>query len=173
MKLLLRLLFFSLFIISCNEKKSHEKKANITSKIHVLLNQWHEDAAKANFTNYFEAMDTVSFFIGTDASENWNKNQFKEFSKPYFDRGKAWSFKMIDRNIYISKDAQVVWFDELLDTWMGTCRGSGIFEKNKDSWKIKHYVLSVAIPNDDIQQVILAKKKKDSLFLKNFKQKTN
>ncbi len=51
---------------------------------------------------------------------------------------------------------------------MGTCRGSGVLEKKENSWKIKHYVLSVAIPNDDVQAVILAKKKSDALFLKQF-----
>ncbi len=34
--------------------------------------------------------------------------------------------------------------------------------------EIKQYVLSVPIPNDDIQAVILAKKKNDSIFLKKY-----
>ncbi len=51
----------------------------------------------------------------------------------------------------------MVWFDELLDTWMGTCRGSGVLEKNNKEWKIKQYVLSVTIPNDSIQKVIKLK----------------
>ena len=50
---------------------------------------------------------------------------------------------------------------------MGTCRGSGVLENDSknDSWKIKHYVLSVSIPNENIQQIIKLKKEKDSLFL--------
>ena len=51
---------------------------------------------------------------------------------------------------------------------MGTCRGSGVLEKRGKGWKIKQYVLSIEIPNDDVQAVILAKKKNDSIFLKNF-----
>ena len=53
---------------------------------------------------------------------------------------------------------------------MGTCRGSGVLEKKDKKWKIKHYVLSVEIPNDDVQTIIAAKKKSDSIFLSNFKQ---
>jgi hypothetical protein len=34
----------------------------------------------------------MAIFIGTDATENWNKMQFQAFAKPFFDRGKAWSF---------------------------------------------------------------------------------
>ncbi len=114
-------------------------------------------------------MDNISVFIGTDATENWTKKQFISFSKPYFDRGKAWDFKTLERNVYTNKSGDFVWFDELLNTWMGTCRGSGVLEKTGSTWKIKHYVLSVSIPNDDVQKVIAAKKKNDSIFLSKFK----
>ena len=114
-------------------------------------------------------MDSVSVFIGTDARENWKKQQFEAFSKPYFDNGKAWDFKTLERNIYLNTEGNFAWFDELLNTWMGTCRGSGVLEKKDNSWAIKHYVLSVPIPNDDIQKVIAAKQEKDSIFLSSFK----
>ncbi|MFY0602639.1 MAG: nuclear transport factor 2 family protein [Flavobacteriaceae bacterium] len=169
MRTALKLLFLLLLIYSCKEKKTLQDTSVITTEIDSLLNQWHKDAAKTKYTNYFNAMDSISVFIGTDASENWNKSQFMKFSKPYFDKGSAWSFKAFDRNIYVSSNQDVVWFDELLQTWMGTCRGSGVLEKNEDTWKIKHYVLSVSIPNDDIQEIIQVKKKKDSIFLKEFK----
>ena len=125
-------------------------------------------AAEANFDAYFGKMDTISVFIGTDASENWTKKEFSDFSKPYFDKGKAWDFKTLERNIYVNTSGDFVWFDELLNTWMGTCRGSGVLEKKGETWKIKHYVLSVAIPNGDVQKIIAAKKKSDSIFLKKF-----
>jgi hypothetical protein len=51
---------------------------------------------------------------------------------------------------------------------MGTCRGSGVLEKKDRSWKIKQYVLSIEIPNADVQAVILEKRKSDSLFLTRF-----
>lgn len=114
-------------------------------------------------------MDSISVFIGTDATENWSKKQFEKFSKPYFDQGKAWSFSAIDRNIYVNEAGNFLWFDELLDTWMGTCRGSGVLEKKQGQWKIKHYVLSIEIPNSDVQAVISVKKKSDSIFLSSLK----
>ena len=52
-------------------------------------------------------MTDKSVFIGTDAGENWDIKAFKSFSKPYFDKGQAWSFKAIDRNIYIYNDGTV------------------------------------------------------------------
>ena len=130
---------------------------------------WHKAASNANYTNYFGALDSSAVYIGTAAEEIWSKKQFSNFSKPYFDRGKAWDFKTLERNVYLNEIGDFAWFDELLNTWMGTCRGSGVLEKKNNTWNIKHYVLSVAIPNDDIQAVITAKKKNDSIFLNSYK----
>lgn len=161
-------LFLSLSCKNGINEISLNEKASIKTEVNTLINNWHKAASEAKFNQYFGLMDSISVFIGTDASENWGKKEFKEFSKPYFDSGKAWSFKPLERNIYINKTGDFVWFDELLTTWMGTCRGSGVLEKNKKSWKIKHYVLSVSIPNNDVQAVISAKKKNDSIFLNKF-----
>lgn len=164
------ILLFTIIIISC--KKENELKQDSSKeakeKIDSLLNSWHLAATEANFENYFSKMDSVSVFIGTDASENWTKSEFATFSKPYFDNGKAWDFKTLERNIYLNSEVNFAWFDELLNTWMGTCRGSGVLEKKGENWVIKHYVLSVPIPNDDIQKVIEVKNEKDSIFLKQF-----
>ena len=166
------LIGLTLILFSCKskvEKLPIESNKEIKENINVLMNNWHKAATDADYEGYFGKMDSVSVFIGTDATENWTKKQFENFSKPYFDKGKAWDFKTLERNIYISKTRNFVWFDELLDTWMGTCRGSGVLEKDNNSWKIKHYVLSVEIPNDDVQAVIIAKKKSDSIFLNRYK----
>ena len=48
---------------------------------------------------------------------------------------------------------------------MGVCRGSGVLKKKDGVWKIEHYVLSLTVPNDNIQDVIQINKEKDSLFL--------
>ena len=158
------------FLVSCNnQKEANTTLPLIKEKVNVVLDDWHKAASEANYEDYFGKMDSVSVFIGTDATENWTKKEFSNFSKPYFDKGKAWSFKALERNIYVNEAKNFVWFDELLDTWMGTCRGSGVLEKKDNVWKIKHYVLSVAIPNDNVQVVIAAKKKSDSIFLRKFK----
>lgn len=143
-------------------------KSAIKKEVNTLLVNWHKAASDANFKEYFRVLDSTTVYIGTAAEEIWTKEQFANFSKPYFDKGKAWSFTTLERNIYMSESANIVWFDELIDTWMGTCRGSGVLEKKEDSWKIKQYVLSVAIPNEDIQAVIDIKKKNDAIFLKRY-----
>lgn len=134
-------------------------------ELHIFLNNWHQSAVEAHFDGYFNAIADDGIFIGTDAKENWSKEQFKVFAKPYFDRGKAWNFKVIQRNIYFSKDQKIVWFDELLTTQMKICRGSGVIQKTKDGWKIKHYVLSMTVPNENVDEVVKVKAKLEDILL--------
>lgn len=136
------------------------------SAINNVIDSWHQAATDANFNSYFNLMTEDAVFIGTDASENWNKTEFKEYAKPHFDKGKAWNFKSLQRNIYFSKDKKTAWFDELLDTQMKICRGSGVLVKVKKKWKIAHYVLSISIPNELSKEVIQLKTTSDDLLIK-------
>ena len=159
-------------LISCDGTVKTLDEAQVSAEkeqINRVIDTWHLNAAEANFEAYFNAMSNSSVFVGTDATEVWNVEQFKDFSKPHFDKGKAWSFTSVDRNVYINSDGKIAWFDELLATWMGVCRGSGVLKKDNGVWKIEHYVLSVTVPNDNIQEVMKVNKEKDSLFLKQFK----
>ncbi|PRX52137.1 nuclear transport factor 2 family protein [Salegentibacter salegens] len=135
------------------------------SKIDKVLTEWHMAAAEANFEKYFRLMTRDGVFIGTDASENWQNDDFREFSKPYFDRGNAWSFTSLERNIYTQKNSKTAWFDELLNTQMGICRGSGVLQKTEDGWKIAHYVLSITVPNENVEKVTQLKKEYDQKLI--------
>ena len=127
------------------------------------IDQWHLAASEADYSKYFDLMTTDAVFIGTDATENWQIGEFKAFAKPFFDRGKAWSFNTIERNIY-SKN-EVVYFDELLSTQMGICRGSGVLKKENGSYRIAHYVLSIAVPNENVESLTALKKDWDVQYI--------
>lgn len=127
-------------------------------QIAKTLDDWHLAATEARFDDYFGMMADDAIFVGTDATEHWDVPTFKAFAKPFFDKGKAWHFTSVQRHIYLSKDGKTAWFDELLDTWMKICRGSGVMRKEKDGWKIVHYVLSMTIPNENTDDVIRIKK---------------
>lgn len=141
--------------------------------INNVLEDWHKAAANADFDAYFQAMTTDSYFLGTDATENWNYSEFKEFSKPYFDKGKAWSFSTLERNIFVEPNATTAWFDEHLKTQMGICRGSGVLLLTDDGWKIKHYVLSIAVPNENVSALTAMKKEWDSTQMRKMILKMN
>ncbi|MBB6329537.1 hypothetical protein HNP24_000487 [Chryseobacterium sediminis] len=150
--LILFILGFSL--LNAQSKTRFEKEK---SEISTMLDAFNVAAAKADYTGYFNFFADESTFIGTDATEIWNKKEFMVWAKPYFDKKKTWNFKALKRNIYFSKDGKLAWFDELLDTQMKICRGSGVIEKINGSWKVKQYVLSVTVPNEVVDKVVVEK----------------
>ena len=159
------LVFLSLFFGNMIYAQSPKEE------IDQLLNEWHDAAARADFEDYFSKMAEESIFIGTDPTENWAKPEFKSWSKPYFDKGKAWSFSSLERNIFLAEDDHFGWFDELLETQMGICRGSGVVAMENGQWKIKHYVLSIAIPNENVDAVTALKKEFDEKLISKLKSK--
>ena len=158
------LLFAAFLFVSCSLKSSDNTKDDSINGVNEVLDNWHHAAAVADFETYFNAFSKDAIFIGTDASEYWNKKEFQEYAKPYFDKHKAWNFKSQNRHVHVNGD--VAWFDELLDTHMGVCRGSGVLQKENQQWKIKHYVLSLTIPNSKMKRVSNFIKEKDTILLK-------
>jgi ketosteroid isomerase-like protein len=130
------------------------KKADETQQVNDVLDAWHLAAANAEFDNYFNKMTDDAVFIGTAPGERWDKKAFMNFSKPYFDKGKAWSFKSTKRTVSFSKDKKTAWFDEVLDTWMKDCSGSGVLVKEKGTWKIAFYDLHVLIENEKMDDFL-------------------
>lgn len=123
-------------------------------RLNNFLNEWHSDAASADMQSYFDKIDEQGTYIGTDATENWTKQAFFDWSKPFFDKGKAWTFKAFERNIYLSDDGSMAWFDEKLEASYGMLRGSGVLRFKEGSWKIMHYVLSLPVPNEKFKAVL-------------------
>ena len=156
------LAFIFVLFLSVFQQKSSETE--IKQRIGNVLDKWHTAAANADFDAYFDLMTEDAVFIGTDATENWQLEEFKAFSKPYFDKGKAWSFTTLERHIYLNKNKDLAWFDELLDTQMEICRGSGVMRLTDQGWQVQHYVLSITIPNPKVKNVVNIKKETDSLL---------
>lgn len=123
-------------------------------KINRLLDNWHRAAATADEDTFFGSMTPQAVYIGTDASERWLRDQLREWSKEYFERESAWSFRPTSRQLRLSDDQTLAWFDEKLDTWMGTCIGSGVVRRTESGWKIEHYHLAFTVPNDKMDSVL-------------------
>lgn len=129
-------------------------QGNEKTVINQTLDAWHKAAAETNQKAYFDFIADDGIYIGTDSTEIWTKDQFYIWASPYFEKGKAWSFKANSRNIYIDESGKIAWFDELIDFGKGTLRGSGVLSKHADGWKISHYVLSLPIPNEKFKAVV-------------------
>ncbi len=93
-----KILLFFIFLVltSCEihfQTGDTTEKTEAVSKIDKTLDRWHRAAAEADFKTYFDLLSNDAVFVGTDATEVWDKKSFMTFSKPYFDKGKAWHFK--------------------------------------------------------------------------------
>jgi len=155
------LLLTALLSLDLGAQEVHPKNE---IEIDIVLDAWHKAASEANFNDYFGLMTQEGVLLGTDATENWQNKAFREFSKPYFDRGRAWSFTALERNIYVNETNDFAWFDELLDTQMKLCRGSGVLKKVNSDWKMAHYDLITEEPSKYVDEIVELKKEKDSLL---------
>lgn len=120
-----------------------------TAAVSAVLDAFHTAAAKADEEAYFGLLAPNAVFLGTDATERWDKAAFREFAHPHFAKGTGWKFVPRDRHVDFSRDGRVAWFDELLDSaTYGECRGTGVLEKGEGGWKITQYHLTIPMPND-------------------------
>lgn len=123
--------------------------------VNALLDGWHRAAADANEVRYFDAMAPEFIFLGTDATERWDRGAFRDFAHPYFAKGTAWTFTPRARRVTLSPRGDVAWFDERLDSaTYGECRGSGVVRKEQGRWLIAQYNLSIPIPNALAKKVV-------------------
>lgn len=121
----------------------------------AVLDAFHGAAARADEKAYFALLAPNAVFLGTDATERWDKTAFRAFARPYFAAGKAWTFIPRDRHVDVSQDGRVAWFDELLDSASyGECRGSGVLERNDGGWRIVQYHLTIPMPNDLAKELV-------------------
>ncbi len=121
----------------------------------AVLDSFHAAAARADEEAYFALLASNAVFLGTDATERWDKAAFRAFAHPYFAAGKGWAFVPRDRHVDFSADGRVAWFDELLGSASyGECRGTGVLQRDDDGWKITQYHLTIPMPNDLAKELV-------------------
>lgn len=154
---------------SVSSRSQADTTANAANRVLIgaMLDSFNVAAARADYTRYFDFYTADAIFIGTDATEHWDKANFMVWAKPFFDKKRTWNFRPIQRHIYIGKGGNIAWFDELLSTQMKICRGSGVVVKQNNEWKVQQYVLSMTIPNSQTKQIIKFKAaEEDSIITK-------
>jgi hypothetical protein len=129
------------------ERLGDESNAGLRARVDAFVDAWHDDAAHARLA-YFDKIASDGVYIGTDKSERWTRDEFREWARPYFERPSAWAFTVIHRNVDFSADRSIAWFDEQLESRMGTLQASGVIRVLPDGFEIVHYQLSIAVPNE-------------------------
>lgn len=124
-------------------------------EINQALDAFHRAAATADYPAYVGLMTEDVVFLGTDGKERWQGAEFRDFARPRFENGDGWVYVPVSRNVDISTNGDVAWFDEALENAsLGNCRGSGMLLREKGSWLIVQYNLSVPIPNELVDGVV-------------------
>lgn len=147
-------LFVVVFIsvlFACTEKQTFNKDIAIV-ELNAVMDNWHLSAAIADEKVFFNSMDSNAVYLGTDPKERWLKHEFEVWAMPYFQRDVAWAFKPYNRFWEFSENGEIAWFDELLETHMGICRGSGVLQRQGNEWKIKQYNLALTLTNEKMNE---------------------
>jgi len=140
----------SIFFIALSAVVLAEEQARLSA----TLDDFHQAAARADFAGYVGVMTEDVIFLGTDGSERWQGQEFRDFVQSNFSSGRGWTYLPLERNVMLSADGRTAWFDEVLQNKeLGTCRGSGVLVKSGNGWKIAQYNLSVPVPNAIVYEV--------------------
>ena len=130
-------------------------RAESSRELGRVLDSFHQAAATADVDGYLALLTQEVVFLGTDGSERWQGQEFRDFVSANFNSGRGWQYSSVQRRISISPDAHTAWFDETLhNDALGQCRGSGVMLKTSGGWKIAQYNLSVPVPNAMMEQVV-------------------
>ena len=123
----------------------------VTSTLDAL----HLYAHEADGKKYFSLYSDDAVFMGTDATERWPIAKFKIYANARFNSGKGWTYTPTSRYIYFNENKDTAWFDEtVVNAKYGECRGTGVLEKIGGEWKIRHYNLTVPVPNNLLVAVV-------------------
>jgi len=142
------LIFYCMVCVGISAQTNDQKMIN------EILDQWHHAAAVADEKSFFGTMTEDCIYLGTDSGERWLRDSLRLWSAPYFKRESAWDFTPVNRNVVIYESDSFACFDELLDTWMGICRGSGLMRKVEGEWKLCYYHLAVTVKNENMDKYL-------------------
>ncbi|UJR81175.1 Protein with SnoaL 3 domain, NTF 2 superfamily [Sandaracinus amylolyticus] len=151
------LLVLSLLVLgacaSCPRPVVHAATADERAAIDAVMDDWHDAAASSDEARYFGHLTEDAIFLGTDATERWNPQQFRDYAHPAFEAGRGWRMRSVRRDVIVRGD--VAWLDEDLETVnLGPARGSAVLLRSEDGvWRIAHYDLAITVPNERFVEV--------------------
>jgi len=143
-----------IFAVGCGLTPAAEDAGEAVA---AALDAFHRAASKADEERYLGAFAPEGVFLGSAPGERWTVEEFRAFVRPYFSRGRGWTYRPRagGRHVGVSADGLFAWFDEVLDNdKYGECRGSGVLRRIGESWKIVQYELVIPIPNEIAPEVV-------------------
>ena len=125
--------FAGILAAACGSAAPAPSDADFTARVNAFVNEWHDDAAHAR-PAFFDKIASDGIYIGTDKTERWTREAFREWAKPAFARPVAWAFTPLHRNVQFSPDRRFIWFDEQVRSSMGILQASGVMRPATDEF---------------------------------------
>lgn len=110
----------------------------------TALDALHQAGARADPAAFLLLLTTDAVFLGVNGNTRLEGQSLRDFVSTNFSRGGAWNYHSDQRDIRLSADGAVAWFDESLEhDQLGHGRGSGVLVKNGGGWRIAQYNLTL------------------------------
>lgn len=115
-----------------------------------VLDAFHEAAAVGDGDAYAALLSTSFVFLGTDATERWEREAFEAYARDRFLKGNTWEYRVLVRHTTKVSDDVIVFDESLHNSNLGICRSTGVLinERSGRGLKLAQYGLSLPIPND-------------------------
>jgi hypothetical protein len=131
-----------------------KEKTQAWTVVAEVLDDWHDAAAQADESRYLEHFAPEAVFLGTDATERWTLEEFTDYVQLYFPKG-GWTYHPRCRHVRFAQGGTHAWVDELLDNEKyGTLRGTAVLQLIDGRWRIAHYSMTFAVPNERAAAVV-------------------
>lgn len=145
----LALIMLAFCLVFPEPATARQTEGDARAAVSDSLDALHAAASEADFDRYFALYADDAVFYGTDASERWTKPEFEDYARPHFEAGRGWTYHMKERNVFMSENGRVAWFDERLNNAsLGETRGSGVLIRTERGWQVVQYNLTIPVPNE-------------------------
>jgi len=132
-----------LFILACN---THTFADSMPAN---AIDALHRASAKADPEAFLALLTTDAVLLGVDGNKRLEGQALHSFVHERFSRGETWKYRSQQREIRLSADGVVAWFNEALEhDQLGHGWGSGVLIKTGAGWKVAQYNFSIVVPNN-------------------------
>jgi hypothetical protein len=113
----------------------------------AALDTLHRAGAEANQADFIAVLAPSVVFLGVGDGTRLQGQALRDFVSESFASGNTWDYRTNERDVRLSADGSVAWFDESLEhDQLGRGRGSGVLTQNGGAWKVVQYDLTVPLP---------------------------
>ena len=117
--------------------------------IDAVLDSFHAAAARADSAALVACFAPEAVFLGTDATERWEGQVFRDYVTARFAAGTGWTMTPVRRDVTVLRSDVALFDEDLSHARMGPLRGSGVLVRGDDgAWRIEQYNLAITIAND-------------------------